>query len=96
MPYIDGKRVSNTEWIERFGDVRRLYTGQNGENPAPGPDLDEETGAPKALPAGGNRSAASAKATKAAIADALGVSESSATLDDIDFSGIDATAQENE
>lgn len=95
MPYIDGKRVSNEEWTERFGSIQKLHTGPNGENPASEPTFDEATGAPevKVKPrkgAGGNRSAKSAKATKAAIADALGVKETSAQLEDIDVSGLDA------
>lgn len=95
MPYIDGKRVSNEEWTERFGSIQKLHTGPNGENPAAAPEMDEDTGAPKAKAkkgAGGNRSQRSAKAAKAAIADALGVTESSPQLEDIDVSGLDAPA----
>lgn len=93
MPYIDGKRVSNKEWTERFGSFTPLHTGPNGENPAAPPDIDEATGAPKPAPkAGGNRSKRSAKAARAAIADAMGVKEDSPVLADIDVSGLDAPA----
>lgn len=99
MPYIDGQRVTNEEWTRRFGSTRQLYTGASGENPAPEPTIDEELGTVKVVPkakgkaqAGGNRSAKSATATRAAIADALGVKDDSSTLDDIDVSGLDAPA----
>jgi hypothetical protein len=91
MPYIQGKRVSQAEWIALNGHVVMLHTGPNGENPGRKVELDPDTGAPKAPPkAGGNRSQRSAKAAKAAIADALGVKEDSPVLDDIDVSGLDA------
>jgi hypothetical protein len=101
MPYIDGKRVSNEEWTERFGSIQRLHTGPDGDNPASAPDIDEEVGAPKPKPksakkAGSQRSPKSAKATKAAIADALGVKDDSSQLDDIDVSGLDAPATEDD
>lgn len=55
------------------------------------PTFDEEIGAPKTEPkAGGSRSKRSAKAVKAAIADALGVKEDSPVLADIDVTGLDA------
>jgi hypothetical protein len=91
MPYVNGKRVSQQEWIALNGHTILLHTGPNGENPASGPDIDADTGVPKPKPkAGGNRSQRSAKAAKAAIADALGVKEDSHVLDDIDVSGLDA------
>lgn len=95
MPYIDGKRVTNQEWTERYGSIQKLHTGPDGENPASAPDIDPELGAPQVEKkakkgAGGNRSAKSAKATKAAIADALGVKDGSPALEDIDVSGLDA------
>lgn len=101
MPYIDGKRVSNEEWTAKYGSVQRLHTGPNGDNPAGEPEIDEDLGTVKVKKvakkqAGGNRSAKSAKATKAAIADALGVKDDSATLDDIDVSGLDAPAADTE
>lgn len=88
MPYIDGVRVSQEEFIARnSGTPQRLYTGPNGENPAPGPDLDEETRAPKQPKRAGTQRSKSSKATaKAAIADATGVSPESETLD---TSGLD-------
>lgn len=98
MPYIDGKRVSTEEWTDRYGSIQRLHTGPDGDNPASAPELDAETAAPKAKPvkAGGKRSPRSTKAAKAAIADALGVKEDSPVLADIDVTGLDAPAQENE
>jgi len=88
VPYINGLRVSNEVWTERYGSFEKLRTGPNGENPGEAVELNEETGAPEPNPqkngAGGRRSAKSAKATKAAIADALGVTEDSAELADID------------
>ena len=90
MPYIDGKRVSQDEWINRFSSIQKLHTGPHGENPAGPPGLDE-AGLPQPKPkAGGNRSKRSAKAARAAIADALGVKEDSHVLNDIDVSGLDA------
>jgi len=103
MPYIDGQRVSNAEWTERFGTIERLHTGPDGENPAAPPDIDPEIGAPKSerktkntdsAKAGGKRSQRSTKAAKAAIADAMGVKEDSPALADIDVSGLDAPAEE--
>ncbi len=98
MPYIDGKRVSVEEWTERYGSLQRFHTGPDGDNPASPPEVDEETQAPKAKPvkAGGRRSKRSEKAAKAAIADALGVKDDSPILADIDVSGLDAPAQEDE
>lgn len=98
MPYIDGKRVSNAEWTERYGSTHRLHTGPSGENPASPPELDEDTGAPKPkkAAAGGKRSPRSSKAAKAAIADALGVKKDSPKLADIDVSGLDAPAGSSE
>gem|GEM_PF-3278020 len=96
MPYINGLRVSNEVWTERYGSFEKLRTGPNGENPGEAVELNEETGAPEPNPqkngAGGRRSAKSAKATKAAIADALGVTEDSAELADIDVSDLDEAA----
>lgn len=102
MPYIKGKRVSNEEWTATFGSIKLMRTGPNGENPGDAPELDEESGAPKSKAkksskeAGGKRSPRSAKAAKAAIADALGVTESSPQLADIDVSGLDAPAAAKE
>ena len=91
MPYHNGKRVSQEEWIALHGSTQKLYTGPTGENPAMPPAFDEEVGAPKPDPkAGGSRSKRSAKAVKAAIADALGVKEDSPVLADIDVTGLDA------
>ena len=96
MPYIDGKRVSNEEWTDRFGSLAQFHTGPAGENPAEAPELDAETAAPvSAKRAGGKRSAKSAKATKAAIADALGVKDDSPDLEAIDVSGLDAEPEDD-
>lgn len=98
MPYIDGKRVSVEEWTERYGSIQKFHTGPDGDNPASAPELDAETQAPKAKPvrAGNKRSKRSETAAKAAIADALGVKTDSPVLADIDVSGLDAPAQEDE
>lgn len=95
MPYIDGKRVTNEEWTERYGSIQKFHTGPDGENPATAPELDAETGAPEVkvkTKAGGKRSQRSEKAAKAAVADALGVKADSPVLADIDVSGLDAPA----
>lgn len=100
MPYVEGRRVSNEEWRRLYGTTTKLHTGANGENPAAGPDIDEATGTVKVEPkkgkAGGNRSPKSAAATKAAIADALGVTDTSPQLADIDVSGLDADVNDPE
>lgn len=95
MPYIDGKRISNEEWTNRFGSLAQLHTGPGGENPAEAPELDAETQAPVAKKATRKRSTKSAKAAKAAVADALGVKNDSPVLEDIDVSGLDADTEEN-
>lgn len=84
--------MSNREWTERFGTFTQLHTGPGGENPATPPELDESGLPPVKAKAGTSRSKRSAKAAKAAIADALGVKEDSAVLADIDVSGLDAPA----
>lgn len=98
MPYIDGKRVSNEEWMNRYGSLKTLHTGPSGENPAPAPDIDEEIGAPTERPSKkkSTRSKRSSAAAKAAIADALGVKEGSSELADIDVTGLDAEVEEAE
>ena len=96
MPYIDGKRVSNEEWTERYGSIQRFHTGPDGDNPATAPDIDEEVGAPKPKPAkaGSKRSKRSETAAKAAVADALGLKADSPALADIDVSGLDADKED--
>lgn len=90
MPYVDGKRVSNEEWVELYGSIRKLHTGPNGENPAEPPVVDADTGAPAVkAKAGGRRSKRSSAAAMAAIADALGAKADSPALDAIDMSGLD-------
>lgn len=98
MPYIDGKRVSNEEWTRQNGSLREFHTGPDGDNPASAPELDEETQAPKvkSKKAGSQRSKRTEKAAKAAVADALGVKSDSPALADIDVSGLDAPAQNEE
>lgn len=76
MPYHNGARVTQEEYLrlkhEREGtETQYLRTGPNGANPAPGPVIDKETGAP-ASKAGTKRSKTSKKSTDAAIANALG------------------------
>ena len=90
MPYIDGRRVSNAEWTERYGSLAKLHTGPNGENPADAPELDPETKAPKSKP-GKRRGVNTGKKRTAAIADAMGVSTE--TLPDI--TGLDAGTEDN-
>lgn len=85
MPYIDGKRVSNQEWQDRYGSLAKLHTGPNGENPADAPELDPETKAPKSKP-GKRRGETTGKKRTAAIADAMGVSTESLP----DITGLDA------
>lgn len=92
MPYIDGVRVSNEQWQDRYGSLAKLHTGPNGENPATAPDIDPETNAPKVKKAGGSRSKRSTKSAKAAVADALGVKNDNPVLDAIDVSGLDGDA----
>lgn len=100
MPYIDGKRVTNEEWTERFGSIERLHTGPRGENPGSGPEMDTEIGVPKqkkgGRKAGSARSKRSEKSAKAAVADAMGVSADSEKLADIDVSGLDADAKDTD
>lgn len=97
MPYIDGKRVSQAEWIDRFSTLRQFHTGPNGANPAEPAPIDEETMAPVVevkSKDGRKRSARSATAAKKAIADAIGVKDNSPVLADIDVSGV--TTEEDE
>lgn len=78
MPYLNGKRVSQDEYIAYLGNpLQTLHTSANGVNPAPAPDIDEETGAPEVKPkrAGTQRSKRSKATVAAAIADALGTTE---------------------
>lgn len=76
MPYINGKRVTQAEWAAAHGNpVQQLFTSPRGENPAPAPVIDEETGAPESKPkkrAGTQRSQRSEATVAAAVADALG------------------------
>jgi hypothetical protein len=82
MPYIGGLRVSQEEWIARNGSLQQFHTGPDGENPAPEPEVEDGQPVPKPKK---KRSSRSTKATKAAIADALGVT----TLpDDIDVENL--------
>lgn len=99
MPYVNGKRVSTEEYLAANGRTLELMrTGPRGENPAEGPAIDPETGAPpveRKTKSGGKRSPGrSTKAAKAAVANALGVSTNSPTLDDIDTTGLDAGTEE--
>jgi len=71
MPYINGKRVSNQEWIDTYSSLKVLHTGPNGENPASDPALDEDTGAP-VVEKVAKKAKRGAKQVKAAIADAFG------------------------
>lgn len=89
MPYIDGKRVSNEEWIAKYGSIQLLHTGPGGDNPASAPQIDAEVGAPK-VEKKQKRSQRSVKAVKSAVADALGVKADSKLLADLDVSGLDA------
>lgn len=91
MPYINGQRVSNQEWIDRFSSLKKLHTGPNGENPAKPVDLVAETGAPEPQP---KRSPRNAAAAKAAIADAMGVSTDSEAMTAIDVTGMDADSDD--
>ena len=79
MPYIDGLRVSQEEFIKANStSTRMLHTGPNGDNPAEPPEIDPVTSGPKQpKQAGSKRSKTSAKSAKAAIADALGVTPES-------------------
>jgi hypothetical protein len=92
MPYVNGVRVSNQEWQDRYSSLRKLHTGPNGDNPASDPIIDEATGAPVSELVG--RSPRSAAAARAAIADALGVSEDSEAMSAIDVTGMDADSDD--
>lgn len=96
MPYIDGKRVSNEEWTERYGSIKQLHTGPDGANPAPSGEDVADTEVPKGQPksAGGRRGKRSTKAAKAALADALGAKPGDADLDGLDLTGSDADADD--
>lgn len=104
MPYDNGVRVSQNEYVrlKRLREGRdpedgRLHTGPNGENPGETPDIDEATGAPPVVrKPGKRRSKRSEASAKAAVADALGVSTESATLADIDVTGLDADDEDKE
>ena len=90
MPYLNGVRVTQDEFARARADspLLLLHTGPNGENPAPGPEIDPETSAPKAKKrAGTQRSKTNKATTKAAIANALGTDAES--LADIDVSSLD-------
>lgn len=90
MPYINGRRVSNQEWIDTYSSLKVLHTGPNGANPAADPALDEETGVPvEEEKPKAKRSARSQKQAKAAIADAMGVKDDSDAVADVDVSGED-------
>lgn len=100
MPYLNGVRVSQDAYsrAKRIAEGRdpdddgRLHTGPRGENPAPPPVIDEETGAPVSKSkkkAGSQRSKRSAATVKSAVADALGVKTDSPALADIDASGLE-------
>lgn len=100
MPYDQGVRISQEEYVRRKQaregrEQQYLHTGPNGENPAPAPELDPETQAPKVKPSGSKRSKANKASAKAAIADATGVSPDSPTLADIDASGLDEGGEES-
>lgn len=90
MPYQDGVRISQERYMELHSEgLTVLHTGPNGENPAPsGPPIDPATGVPKSE--GRKRGKRTNKATKAAIADAMGVNAKDKQLDAIDVSGLDA------
>jgi hypothetical protein len=93
MPYVDGKRISNQEWSDRFSSLRQFPTGPNGENPAEPPELDAETKAPKSeKKAGSKRSKNSGKKVTDAIADATGA----AVADLPDITGLDAEPETTE
>lgn len=100
MPYANGKRVTLEEYLAINGStLEQMRTGPRGVNPGEPPVIDEEVGGPvselKAAP-GRKRSGRSEKAAKAAVANALGVTTDSKELADIDVSGLDTEAQENE
>jgi hypothetical protein len=102
MPYNEGRRISQNEYVRlkrisegRDPDEERFHTGPNGANPGSAPELDPETGAPPVeRKVGKRRSKRSEASAKAAVANALGVKTDSATLADIDITGLDA--EENE
>ena len=94
MPYENGVRISNEEWIAKHGNTGQFATGPNGENPAEPPEIDPEVGAPVGKPKA-KRSTRSTKKAKAAIADAMGVKDDSPTLDSIDVSGLDAAPEDS-
>lgn len=95
MPYIEGKRVSQEEFIRLNSSTQRLYTGPNGDNPAPAPELDEDrkpVQKGKSSKPGNKRSKQSAKSASNAIADALGVStESLPEVPDLKDSDVEAS-----
>ncbi len=95
MPYIEGRRVSNQEWQDRYSTLTHLHTGPGGSNPAPSGEVGDAT-APKGEPmsAGGRRGARSTKAATAAVANALGVKANDPSLEGIDLSGYDADADD--
>ena len=94
MPYHNGKRVTQEEYIRLHSTgSTQLHTGPTGENPALPPEIDPEIGAPVATPKR-TRSARSAKAAKNAVAAAMGVAANSPALADIDVSGLDATTED--
>jgi hypothetical protein len=88
MPYINGRRVSNQEWIDTYGSIKQLHTGPNGENPGKPAELDEETGAPPVQKVV-KRAARSAAKAKAAVADAMGKSTASPEVAALDADGTD-------
>ena len=90
MPYIEGRRVSAQEWQDRYGSLKTLHTGPNGENPAEAPELDPETKAPKSKP-GKRRGGTTGKKRAAAIADAMGVDADALP----DITGLDADGSDN-
>lgn len=93
MPYVNGKRISNEEWTDRFGSLQKFHTGPNGENPATEPDIDPETKAPVVeKKAGSKRSTRSKAKVKAAIADATGASVESLP----DVTGLDAEPEKED
>jgi hypothetical protein len=71
MPYKDGKRISNDQWVAEYGTIAMLHTGPNGENPAEAPVLEDEVPA-QPIQKAKKAAASKVKAKKAAIENALG------------------------
>jgi len=75
LPYIDGKRVSNEEWVRRYGSVTQLHTSERGVNPGQPFTVEAEAEEPRpeeAAEAQAPSAELMSSATKMAIANATG------------------------